>query len=204
MAIENAQGEDTDGENELDNGEAMEHMVRVLRSTNDGIDRRRLEQAVQMMEEKGQIFFYGVGSSGLAAEIAEIRLLREGKRCKAVRETHLQTIQAAVMGENDLVIGISISGSTVDLFQALKLAKDNGCRLIAITNHENSSIAKLADCVLLTHAPESPVTGGTFVTIVSQLYVLDVLFSCYTSRNWKKVHGYREKVAISINEKLEE
>ena len=76
--------------------------------------------------------------------------------------------------------------------------------MIAITNHKNSPIAELADCVLLTNAPENPVTGGTFTSVVAQLYVLDLLFTYYTAKNWQKAYSYREKVAISINEKLDE
>lgn len=204
MAIENAKDEETDEGQEVDSSQTMEKMVYVLESTNERIDRDRLLKAVNLMGEKDQIYFYGAGSSGYAAEIAEARLLRVGKRSKAVKDSHLQAVQSAVMDSSDLVIGLSISGTTNDLYQALKTAKDNGCALIAITNHENSPIAKISDCVLLTGAPENPVTGGTFTSIVSQLYVLDVLFSSYRAQNWQKAHSYREKVAISINEKLEE
>ena len=204
MAIENAKDEDEGEQREVDSSQTMEKMVRVIQDSNDRIDQDRLKIAVKLMEEKGQIYFYGAGSSGFTAEIAEARLLRVGKRSKAVKDSHLQTVQSAIMDSGDLVIGLSVSGTTSDLFQALKTAKDNGCALIVITNHENSPIAKLADCVLLTDAPENPVTGGTFTSIVSQLYVLDVLFSRYTAQNWQRSHSYREKVAISINEKLED
>ncbi len=203
MAIENAQEEDTGEVSEIDNNVAMENMVRVIQNTNAGINREGIRQAIELMDASENVFFYGVGSSGFTAEIAETRLLRVGKRCKAIKESHLQTVQSAVMGAQDVVIGISISGTTNDLYQALKIAKNNGSKMIAITNHKNSLIAEMADCVLLTHAPENPVTGGTFTSVVSQLYVLDVLFTHYTAKNWQKAYSYREKVAISINEKLD-
>ncbi|MCI8375385.1 MAG: MurR/RpiR family transcriptional regulator [Lachnospiraceae bacterium] len=204
MAIENAQEEDTKEAGEIDNNEIMENMVRVIQNTNTGIDREGIQQAIELMDDSENVLFYGVGSSGFTAEIAETRLLRVGKRCKAIKESHLQTIQSAIMGAQDVVIGISISGTTNDLYQALKIAKNNGSKMIAITNHKNSPIAELADCVLLTNAPENPVTGGTFTSVVAQLYVLDLLFTYYTAKNWQKAYSYREKVAISINEKLDE
>lgn len=204
MAIEYAQEEDTKAGEEIDSNEVMENMVRVIQNTNASVARERLTEAAELIAEHENVFFYGMGSSGLAAEIAETRLLRVGKQCKSVRDSHLQTIQSAIMGVNDVVIGLSISGSTNDLLQALKTARANGSKLIAITNHENSPIAKIADCVLLTNAPENPVTGGTFPSIVSQLCVLDLLFTYYTAKNRQKANSYREKVAISINEKLED
>lgn len=203
MAIEKAREEDQGVPNEMDSGQAMEKIIQVIRNTNDCVNRDSLDRAVDMLESAVGLYFYGVGSSGVAAEIAEVRFVRAGKRCKSVKESHLQTIQSSVLNHSDVVVGISVSGMTMDLFNTLKLAKEAGSRLIVITNHENSVIAKIADCVLLSSAPESPVMGGTFASIISQLCVLDLLFTCYSMRNRESVNAFRDKVAISINQKLE-
>ncbi len=202
MAIETTREADKGEIGEIDHHQEMEKMIHVIRNTDECVDWKRLEEATELMSTNGSLYFYGVGSSGLAAEIAEARLLRMGRRGKAVKESHFQTIQSAIMGPDDLVVAISVSGTTIDLYYAVKIARDNGAKLITITNHENSPIARIADCVLLTNAPESPVTGGTFRSIVSQLYVLDLLFSCYSAKNREQVNSYRDKVAISINQKL--
>lgn len=203
MAIETAREEDKGGGGEIDHRREMEKMIHVIQDTDECVDWERVKEAADLINTKGQLYFYGAGSSGLTAEIAEIRFLRMGRRSKAVKESHLQTVQSAIMGPDDVVVAISVSGTTNDLYHAVKVAKDNKAKLIAITNHENSSIAKIADCVLLTNAPESPVTGGTFESIVSQLYVLDLLFSCYSAKNREQVNSYRDKVAISISQKFE-
>lgn len=207
MAIESAQDEEknrTGNTGEVYSSSAVaEKMIRVIQNTDLCVNRRHLEQAVKLMGTEAQIYFYGAGSSGITAEIAETRLIRMGRRTKAVKDSHAQTIQAAIMSPDDVVVAISVSGATHDLFHALMIARDSGSKIIAITNHQNSPIAKIADCVLLTNAPESPITGGTFESIVSQLYVLDMLFSCYSANNREEVNSYREKVAISINQKFE-
>jgi len=202
MAIEAAREEDKGGSGEIDHRREKEKMIHVIQNTDECVDWKKLEEATEIMSTKGHLYFYGAGSSGLTAEIAEARFLRMGRRSKAVKESHFQTIQSAVMGPGDVVVAISVSGATVDLYYAVKIARENGARLIVITNHENSPIAKMADCVLLTNAPESPVAGGTFSSIVSQLYVLDLLSSCYSAKNREQVNDYRDKVAISINQKL--
>ena len=51
-----------------------------------------------------------------------------------------------------LVIGISQSGETRDTLSALKLARDAGARVLAVTNTPDSQIAREADAVLLTRA----------------------------------------------------
>lgn len=202
MAIENARQDEKSGSQELDHTREMEKMIRILEKTNQCVDWKKLEYAADMMRIGREIYFYGAGSSGLTAEIAEARFLRMGGRAKALKESHFQTVQSAVMGTEDVVVVISVSGTTNDLYEAVKVAKDNGAKLIAITNHENSVIAALSDCVLLTKAPENPITGGNFESVVSQLYVLDLLFSCYSARNRGKVSSYLDKIALSINNKL--
>lgn len=203
MAIESAKEEDKGELAEVDSGQSMEKMIRVIQNTNDCVNRERLDKAVDIMGTTEHLYFYGAGSSGITAEIAETRFVRMGRRCKALKDSHLQTVQSSIMDSSDVVVAISVSGMTTDLFNTLKIAKDAGSRIIAITNHEHSVIAEISDCVLLSSAPESPMTGGTFESIISQLCVLDLLFSRYSARNRESVNTFRDKVAISINQKFE-
>lgn len=57
-----------------------------------------------------------------------------------------------VMNKNELFIAISQSGETADTLEALKLAKKNGLKSLAICNVDNSSIVREADVSLLTRA----------------------------------------------------
>ncbi len=53
---------------------------------------------------------------------------------------------------NTLVIGVTQSGETADTLAALELAKSRGDRCLGITNRPESSISRIADCVLDTQA----------------------------------------------------
>ena len=57
-----------------------------------------------------------------------------------------------VLGSNDLVLLISQSGETADTLAALRLAKTQGVKTLAIVNVSGSSIAREADVALMTHA----------------------------------------------------
>src|SRR4029079_12587946 len=50
-----------------------------------------------------------------------------------------------IVGPDDLVIGISQSGETADTLAAMRLARDRGARVIAITNILGSQITRDAD-----------------------------------------------------------
>lgn len=53
---------------------------------------------------------------------------------------------------NTLVIGVTQSGETADTLAALELAKSRGDRCLGITNRPESSIGRIADCILDTQA----------------------------------------------------
>ena len=78
-----------------------------------------------------------------------------------------------LLHENDLVIVISQSGETADTLAALRLAKANGCKVMAVVNVVGSSIAREADYVLYTKAgPE--ISVATTKAYSAQLIAMDV------------------------------
>ncbi len=73
-----------------------------------------------------------------------------------------------------LVIGISQSGETADTLAALKEARRRGATLLAVCNVMESSLARLCDGVLYTHAgPEIGVASTkAFTTQLTALFLL--------------------------------
>ena len=57
-----------------------------------------------------------------------------------------------VVGPRDLVIGVSQSGETADTLAAMRLARERGAKVLAITNTMGSQATRDADGVLLTRA----------------------------------------------------
>jgi len=79
-----------------------------------------------------------------------------------------------VVDDKTLVIVLSQSGETLDTLEALKEAKTNGARVVAITNVVGSSIAREADHVIYTWAgPEIAVASTkAYTTQMVILYLL--------------------------------
>ncbi len=82
-----------------------------------------------------------------------------------------------VMAEHHLIIGISQSGETADTIAGLKAGKEKGARILSICNVIDSSIARMSDDVLYTHAgPEIGVASTkAFTTQIVTLYLLSLL-----------------------------
>ncbi|HMI81784.1 MAG TPA: glutamine--fructose-6-phosphate transaminase (isomerizing) [Solirubrobacterales bacterium] len=79
-----------------------------------------------------------------------------------------------VVGSEDLVIGITQSGETADTLAAMRLAREAGATVLAITNIMGSQATRDADAVLYTRAGlEIGVAATkTFVAQVATMYLL--------------------------------
>src|SRR5438270_6542865 len=79
-----------------------------------------------------------------------------------------------VVGPGDLVIGVSQSGETADTLAAMRLARERGATVLAITNTRGSQATRDADGVLYTRAGlEIGVAATkTFVCQVAVFYLL--------------------------------
>ena len=79
-----------------------------------------------------------------------------------------------VVGSDDLVIGISQSGETADTLAAMRLAREAGATVLAVTNVMGSQATRDADAVLFTRAGlEIGVAATkTFVSQVAAMYLL--------------------------------
>ena len=78
-----------------------------------------------------------------------------------------------VIDERDLVIGISQSGETADTLAAMRLARERGAKVLAVTNIQGSQATRDSDGVLFTRAGlEIGVAATkTFVAQVAAMYM---------------------------------
>lgn len=77
-----------------------------------------------------------------------------------------------ILGARALVIAISQSGETMDTLMALRHAREQGSKVLAICNTNGSTIPRESDAVLYTHA-------GPEVAVASTKAFLTQLVACY-------------------------
>lgn len=194
--------QEADDSEEMKNGNILDdlsnEMIEVINNTRQILDIESIRKAVDLIESAHTVFFYGVGSSGLTAMIAQGNFLRIGKSSIAISDSHYQIINSSVATKDDLIVAFSLTGNTKDVYDSCLTAKEQGAKIVAVTNYIESHIAKIADVVLLTAAKEHIMKGGSLAGSITQLYVVDALKAEYAVRNKKKVKKLREKTANSI------
>ena len=78
-----------------------------------------------------------------------------------------------VLSEHDLVIGISQSGETADTLAAMRLARERGAKVLAVTNIMGSQATRDADGVIFTRAGLEIGVAAT-KTFVAQVAVMQL------------------------------
>ena len=77
-----------------------------------------------------------------------------------------------VVGPRTLVIAISQSGETMDTIMALRYAREQGAKVLAICNTQGSTIPRESDAVLYTHAGPEVAVASTKAFLTQLVAVL--------------------------------
>lgn len=166
------------------------------------MDYKALDRAVEYIANAKKIVFFGVGASSISAQEAKGRFLRITPNVEASYDSHMQSMMASLMGEDEVAVAFSYSGSTKDTIDIVKNAKKSGAKVICITRYAKSPITKYADVALLLGAKEGPYQGGALSTKIAQLYLIDILYTEYFRRNKEASKANKEKTVEAISSKL--
>jgi DNA-binding MurR/RpiR family transcriptional regulator len=137
-----------------------------------------LTKAVDILRLARRIEVYGIGSSGPIAQDLAYRLLQLGRDAKAVSDSHIQAVSAAMTDSSTAVVTVSHSGSTTETVLATRLAHEAGARTIGITRMGKSPLTRYCDIVLHTVANETRYRPEAMSSRVAQLAIIDTLVSC--------------------------
>lgn len=121
-----------------------------------------------------QVFVVACGSayhSGLAAKYAIEHWVRIPVQIEVASEFRYRD---PILDERTLVLAISQSGETADTLEAVRHAKTQGAKVLAVCNTNGSQIPRESDAVLYTHAgPEIGVASTkAFLAQVAANYIV--------------------------------
>lgn len=151
--------------------------ISAMQETLEILDDKELERAVDAICGARRIDIYGMGGSYIIAADAQHKFMKIGVRTSIYCDSHMQVVSASQLGKEDVAIGISYSGSSKDVVEALDLAKRNGATTICLTHMAKSPILKCSDIVLAVTAKEMMFRSDGIVSRMAQLAVVDTLYA---------------------------
>jgi RpiR family carbohydrate utilization transcriptional regulator len=145
------------------------------------------------------LHFVAMGTSAVAAENALVRFIRAGKQCSMFRDQSMQVMSAATLAKGDVVIGVSDSGASTSVVEAVRIARAHGAYTVAITSVKTSPVAKASHAVLLTGSPlaDAGVYGESVNGKWGQLLVTDALYAAYAVSHYDETLGHLQETYLS-------
>ncbi|GIP35709.1 MurR/RpiR family transcriptional regulator [Paenibacillus sp. J2TS4] len=143
-----------------------------------------VERAIATMSSARKITVFGIGASAVIAEDFKQKLTRINRWCEAAYDFNSMATIAANLVESDVAFGISYSGQTEDIIQALTVARESGASIISLTKFGNNPVMELADIRLFTSSLEKSIRSGAMASRIAQLNVIDILYVGIASQNY--------------------
>lgn len=137
-------------------------------------DLHELRLAADLIRRARGTYFIGCGTAGNVCHAGTYFFTEVADRHVNYAPASEFPIYNHFLKPDSLVIAVSQSGETADVLEAIEAAKRKGAKVLAIVNVQGSSIARMADSVLLLNAgPEKAVASTKAAT--SQMAVLLLL-----------------------------
>ncbi|KRN31187.1 MurR/RpiR family transcriptional regulator [Weissella halotolerans] len=149
----------------------------ALDATYSLISEETWQTALEWLITGNKIGLFGIGGSAIVALDGYHKLLRTPLDVEQHPDYDVQLMQAVRMKKGDVGIVISHSGRNHDTLKIARQLKQNNVKIIAITAHVHSELAKLADLVMASSAEEVNMRSESMSSLLAQITIMDSLFT---------------------------
>ena len=136
------------------------------------LDELRIDESV--LRSINKIIIVACGTASYAGQVARYAIEHWCRIPTEVELAHEFRYRDPIVNEHTLVVAVSQSGETMDTLMAVRHAREQGAKVIAICNTVGSSIPREADASLYTYAgPEIAVASTkAFISQIVAAYLL--------------------------------
>jgi glucosamine--fructose-6-phosphate aminotransferase (isomerizing) len=134
------------------------------------LDEIRIDETLLRSIDK--IVIIACGTAAYAGQVAKYAIEHWCRIPCEVELAHEFRYRDPVVNERTLVVAISQSGETMDTIMAVRHAREQGARVVAICNTQGATIPRESDAVLYTHA-------GPEIAVASTKAFLAQITACY-------------------------
>ena len=190
-------------------GDRLEDLCQQLYTTDTGvitetltlIQPETIRTAARLLADAGKVLCMGQGGSMIMAQEAAHLFSTVSGKFFAIGDSHMQVTAAANLSAQDVLLFFSYSGSTRELMDTLRIAREQRARIVLITRFPKAPGAALADVVLRCGSNESPLQLGSVGARIAQLFLLDVLFHEFCCLDADGCDANRNRIAAALAEK---
>ncbi|MBR1622703.1 MAG: MurR/RpiR family transcriptional regulator [Pseudobutyrivibrio sp.] len=141
------------------------------------VDEKQIKRVASLITKKRRVFLYGKGSSGIAGSEFALRLMRLGIDIDCITDSHVMNMNSAVINEDCVAIGITVSGKTPVVIRALQTAKKKEASTVLISAVHRTEWDEFCDELLPIPTKEMLDLGKLISPQFPILILLDILYA---------------------------
>lgn len=154
----------------------LTNKIEELKQTILMIDEKKLKEILNSIKSARSVQFVAVGNTIPVAMDGAYKFNQIGILSVANTIWETQLAYAYNISSKDVVIIISNSGSSKTLIDIANIVREKGAKAIAITNSENSPLAKICDFHLKTSTREKLFLDEYYFSRISAMTVIEILY----------------------------
>lgn len=176
----------------------FEEIRRAIATVELQLQEADVDRAAEAIADCSKLVAFGVGGgSTLAAQEIAHRFFRLGIAVTNHSDPQLMRMTAATLGKSDVVIAVSTTGNTVEVIEAVSIAKEYGAQIVAITK-PNSRLSELADVRLLIQVPEVPDALKPTASRYALLAVIDLIAAVVAYRKPSEAQERMRRIKYAL------
>lgn len=159
--------------------------IKMLEEMLKSVSHHHLLKLIEDIKKARNIVIFSVENSNSIALDLIVKLSYLGLPVIHYDDYYMQTLLANSLSEEDLAIGISYSGESLNTLKIMKIANKKKAQCVAITNFEKASICKYANYALCT-SNEQFLYGESVYSRCTQMAIVDMIYMGIILSDYKK------------------
>lgn len=167
------------------------------------IDEEQMEHIVQYVIDAERVYFYGIGSSGLAALEMKSRFMRLGLHCDAFTDPDMIKMNSSILDEGCLVIALSISSNSQVIISALNQVHKSKAKSVLFTANINNELKEVCNEVVSVATSKNLSFGNRISPQIPLLLMIDIFYAYFLNSDINTRREYFMSTLLALDEKSE-
>jgi DNA-binding MurR/RpiR family transcriptional regulator len=172
--------------------------VDAFQKTSQLLQNEDLLAVAKALQTARRIDIYGAGDSALMAQDAYFHFMRAGLPAYAVTDYLTFSIAAGQLDESCVALAISHSGQTMEIVDAMRIARRHGAKTICITSRLDSALRELCDTSLVTFSAEADRYQEAGISRLVHLLVIDALCAYIGAQQGPEMVERMDEVSLQL------
>lgn len=185
--------------------EILTGYIRMLENLDGNIDHDSVREAVELLRGCGTAHLIAAGNTTPLIEHMAFRLGRVGVKATFSGIPSYFMNQINLSDPEDVILAVSQSGSSKSVIEGVELAKANKRKVIVITAYRNSTLAGLADCLVICKGDFSRfdvhVSYNHFIEMATVDLIVDLMEK---SEKTRKIMSEKKVLDLEIHSELKQ